>query len=472
MKEISRTTWIITFGIFLVLTILIGTITKTVQMMTHKEEIAVEINSEQIDTGIRLEKEAKAAKTFTSYKTIPSTKIEAIDVPLFQWATEQENAFYKEMQTTEEKLGKSFVAHFNLQSEITKINDDLFSIEMKTEQAVEQDKEYTTVKTFLIDIKQEQMIDIEKLFNENSFTVQERINLMQSQVDKEIGQDIWQKILHDLNNLNIAVQSDEMIFYFNEKEVREDSDVLKVPVPLIDMADFLHEDFYSILISEEMQSEIEQKKAEEEAAKKTETEKHKYIALTFDDGPEIESTTRILETLKAYDAKATFFMLGKNAQKYPELAKQVADQGHEVANHSITHADLNAVNRDRIHQEVTTSIQQIESATGKTPQLFRPPYGNYNDSVTQVAQTTEQTIVLWSIDTYDWKHRNANVTYETVKNNVRPGSIILMHDIHNTTADALPQVMEYLSEEGYEFVTVSELLPYINGQGIGPYYGN
>lgn len=471
VKEISRTTWIIVIALFLVLTITIATITKTVQSMTHKEEIAVEINSEQIDTGIRLEKEVKSANTFTSYKTIPSTKIESIDKTMNKWAKEQEDAFYQEMEQTKEILDKNFVAHFNLQSDITKINDDLFSIEMKLDQAVEQDEEYTYVKTFFINIQTEEIIHMESLFNENNFTVQERIQLMEKHLDEDLDSDKWIDVVNDVNELQIKIELDAMTFYFNDKEVRNDNQVLQVEVPMKDMAMYLNEDYYSAFITEEMQAEIEREEKEEEEARKQETENNKYIALTFDDGPEKESTTRILETLNEYDAKATFFMLGKNAEQYPEVAKQVADEGHEIANHTVTHANLNAINRSRIEEEMTHSKEQIENATGQTPIIFRPPYGNHNDTVLEIAESTDQTIVLWSLDTYDWQHRNANATYQTIIDNVRPGSVILMHDIHQTTADALPKIMEHLSDEGYEFVTVSEILPYIEGEGIGPYYG-
>jgi len=471
LKEISRTTWIIAIGIFVVLTITIGTITKTVQSVTHKEEIAVEVNSEQLDTGIRLDKESKSSNTFTSYKTIPFTKIEAIDVPIKEWATEQEDAFYKEMKKNEEMLGKDFVAHFDLQSDITKVTDDLFSIKMELNQAVEQQDEYTTVQTFLIDLEQEALITMDSVFNQELFTVQERMQLMDDHLEESLDEDVLEEIVANVSEQQVAIHDDEMIFYFNDKEVRTDNSFLQVDIPMIAIAPYLNEKYESLLVSEETKNEIAEKKQKEEEARKKEAENKKYIALTFDDGPQDETTNRILETLDEFDAKATFFMLGKNAEQFPELAKRVADEGHEVANHSITHANLNAMNVNRIEEEMTHSQDQIEEATGERPILFRPPYGNYNDTVLDLAEQTDQSVVLWSLDTYDWQHLNANATYEIVKNNVYPGSIILMHDIHPTTADALPQILQYLSEEGYEFVTASELLPYIDGEGIGPHYG-
>src|SRR5690625_2230469 len=553
VKEISRTTWLIIIGIFLCLTLVIGTTTKVVQSMTYKKEIAVEINSKQIDTGIRIDKESKSANTFTSYRTVPTTSIETIDVPIFQWAKEQEDAFFDEMRKTEENLNQKFVAHFNLDTNITKITDELFSIEMKAEQAVEQSMEYSTMKTFIVDLKKEKIInptdifdenkftlqdrfqlvqnqidkekkkfvahfnldtnitkitdelfsiemkaeqaveqsmeystmktfivDLKKekiinptdIFDENKFTLQDRFQLVQNQIDKEIDPNTWEPALERLQELEVSLHSDEMTFYFNDIDLRENGDVLEVKIPMIELADYLSDDYYNVFITEELQAELEQNKIEEEQARIEAKENHKYIALTLDDGPGPETTTSILDTLKQYDAKATFFMLGNSVEQYPEIAKQVADEGHEIANHSVTHANLNAVNTDRIRQEMTESTQKIEQATGEKPLLFRPPYGNLNETVVSIAQEVNQTIILWSLDTNDWEHRNANATIELAINDAELGSIILMHDLHQTPADALPQIMQRLSSEGYEFVTVSELLPYLDEQGIGPYRGN
>lgn len=468
----NRKTWIVIIGSFLLLTLIIGTTTKVVQSLTYKEAIAVEVNSEQIDTGIRLNKESKSAKTFTSFRTIPSTSIEEIDVPIFEWAKGQEDAFYEEMNHTEEQLGKDFVAHFNLDTTVHKITDDLISIEMKAEQAVEQSNTYVTMKTFTIDLEREEIINLSDIFDESLFSTKDRFQLMVKMMDDKLDYEQWEPALENLDEMEVSVQSESFNFYFNQSELRNGEKSLQVDIPVIELIQYFSEEYYSTYVTEEMEADLEQMKLEQEQAKRDEIENHKFIALTFDDGPDIESTDRILDTLAEYDAKATFFMLSKNAEAYPEIAKRVADEGHEIANHSITHADLNAVNTDRIRQEMTESKTVIEQITGENPTLFRPPYGSKNGTVETIAQESDQAIALWSIDTYDWQHRNASRTIEKVKNQVRPGSVILMHDIHKTTADAVPQIMEYLAAEGYEFITMSELLPYIEGEGIGPYFGN
>ncbi len=472
LKEISRTTWMIAISSFILLTIMIGSTTKVVQSLTHKDALSVEINSEQIDTGFRLDQESKSSDTFTSFRTIPSTSIEEIDVPIYEWATKQEDLFYEEMEKTEDTINNKFVAHFNLHTDISKVTDDLFNVEMEVEQAVEQSEQYIKMKTFIVDLSAERIVNLNEIFDEEVFTTKERFKLIVEQLDEEVDYEVWQPALEELNDLEISLAEDKFTFYFNDKDLRKDNKYVKVSIPTKKLAAYFHSDYYSTFITEEMEAEMEQQRMKDEQDRNNATAKNKYIALTFDDGPEVETTDRILNILDQYDAKATFFMLSKNATAHPDIAKRVADQGHEIANHSITHANLNAVNNNQVKQEITESKKQIEEVTGKTPTLFRPPYGSSNNYVETVAQETNQAIAMWSIDTYDWQHLNANRTIQTIKNEVRPGSIILMHDIHATTADAVPQIMEYLTNEGYEFVTVSELLPYIEGEGIGPYYGN
>lgn len=472
MKDISKITWIIMISSFLLLTIMIGTTTKLVQKYTYKDAIAVEINSEQIEAGIQLEKESKSADHFTSYKSYPTTSIEAIDESIHKWVKTNENEFLDRMNNLEEEEN-NLTARYHLDTEVNKLSDDLYSIKLQSEETIDESDEKISIKTFLINVENEELIDLQDIFDNEKFSVKERFLLMAEQLEEEIDYDTWKPALEDINDLEVYIDSDKFIFYFTDDNlIANDDNVLEVPVATAQLADYLTANYYDLFITDEMESEIEQAKIEEQEAKEEEIAGHKYIALTFDDGPMPESTNRILETLDQYDAKATFFMLGNNVQANPDLAKKVADNGHEIANHSITHADLNKVSAEQVRKEMIDSKKLIENVTGKTPTLFRPPYGSKNDIVHEIANETEQSIALWSIDTYDWQHLNPNATFEKVQTNVKPGSIILMHDIHQESADALPRVMEFLDEEGYEFVTMTELLPYIEGEGIGPYYGN
>ncbi|MFJ7406145.1 MULTISPECIES: polysaccharide deacetylase family protein [unclassified Lysinibacillus] len=197
----------------------------------------------------------------------------------------------------------------------------------------------------------------------------------------------------------------------------------------------------------------------------------KYIALTFDDGPSSKVTPRVLQTLKQHDAKATFFMLGNRVEMYPNIAAQVAAEGHEIANHTFSHPNLKKLTHKEMIEEIDKTNNIIEMATGITSTLFRPPYGVYNQDILNYTTSNNYTTILWSVDSLDWKSRNPITIKKEILSNVTNRSVVLMHDIHTATAEALPELLMSLKKEGYEFVTVSELLT-LKEEKVDPYFGN
>ena len=196
----------------------------------------------------------------------------------------------------------------------------------------------------------------------------------------------------------------------------------------------------------------------------------KYIALTFDDGPHSKVTPQVLEALKEHDVKATFFMLGSQAAANPLMAEKVALAGHEIGNHTNLHQNLANLDTYRIEEEISASARKIEEASGQYPTITRPPYGIFDERVKETAAALGNSLILWSVDSLDWKSRNAKMINEEVLNSITPGAIVLMHDIHQATADALPELLMALINEGYQFVTVSEILSLPVDAGAGPYY--
>ena len=195
----------------------------------------------------------------------------------------------------------------------------------------------------------------------------------------------------------------------------------------------------------------------------------KYVALTFDDGPSSSVTPRVLNYLDQYNAVATFYMLGNQVKANPRIARDVANRGHEIASHSVSHADLTGLGPNGVDKEFANAKSIIKKTTGVTPRTFRPPYGAINQNVKNKAKKYNQPLILWSVDSLDWKYRSKSAVHSRVMNNVHPGAIVLLHDIHSTTADSLPSILKDLKNQGYEFVTVSELLKLNNNSNIGPY---
>ena len=181
----------------------------------------------------------------------------------------------------------------------------------------------------------------------------------------------------------------------------------------------------------------------------------KMVALTFDDGPDPNTTPQALEILKRYGVKGTFFMLGKNVSAYPEVVQKVHKDGHAIGIHTWNHPVLTNIPLDEAKHEIMDTKDIIQKVTGIQTNITRPPYGSINKAV---QYAVDQVFIMWDVDTLDWKSHNTDAILQEVKKEVRPGSIILMHDIHQTSIDPLPTVIEYLQSQGYTLVTVDELL--------------
>ena len=185
------------------------------------------------------------------------------------------------------------------------------------------------------------------------------------------------------------------------------------------------------------------------------------IAITFDDGPHPYLTDRILEILDRYEIKATFFMVGVNVLNYPDVARNVLAAGHEVGNHTFSHSHIAKLNQNEVMKEVGLCEDALEELCEYRPHLFRPPEGAVNMYVEHCTEDQDYTLILWSLDTRDWEHKNTEQIVQSVLSNISPGDIILMHDYigrQSHTPEALEILLPRLMELGYEPVTVSQLL--------------
>ncbi|MBM7816029.1 peptidoglycan/xylan/chitin deacetylase (PgdA/CDA1 family) [Brevibacterium paucivorans] len=182
------------------------------------------------------------------------------------------------------------------------------------------------------------------------------------------------------------------------------------------------------------------------------------VALTYDDGPGgNDLTDRLIKSYKKHNARATFFVIGKNVKEYPEEVKRMVDAGHEVGNHSYTHPILSKVGAKKADKEIADTDAALEDAGLEKPTLLRPPYGATNRKVDEIAGDYDKRVIMWDVDTLDWKTKSTPKTVAAVKNNVHPGSIVLMHSIHQPTVDATDDILKFLEDQGYSMVTVSEL---------------
>lgn len=184
-----------------------------------------------------------------------------------------------------------------------------------------------------------------------------------------------------------------------------------------------------------------------------------FIAMTFDDGPHGVNTPRLLDMLKQRGIKATFFCVGECVAAAPEIAKRIVEEGHEIGNHSWSHPLLSNMSESGVRDQMEKTHQVIKQATGVESKIFRPPYGGFTQRQRNWANAQYgYKIILWDVDPLDWKVRNADHVESEILKQTHAGSIILSHDIHKTTVDAMPATLDALIAKGFKFVTVSELL--------------
>ena len=188
-----------------------------------------------------------------------------------------------------------------------------------------------------------------------------------------------------------------------------------------------------------------------------------YIAITFDDGPHPLHTPRLLDMLRERNISATFYVVGTNTRAHPHLIRRMIAEGHEIGNHTWNHQNLTKISEGAVIKQLEDTKSAIVSACGVSPRTMRPPYGALTTSQRQMIKARfGYPTILWDVDPEDWKRPGSSVVANRIVSNTRGGSIVLAHDIHQGTIDAMPAALDGLLAKGYTFVTVSQLLSQAN----------
>lgn len=262
---------------------------------------------------------------------------------------------------------------------------------------------------------------------------------------------------------NIGIKNNQVAFHFDGGEIGLPA--MGTPTVSLNVADIIEltePSLYAVITNsdgkkEEKEEAVVEEEPDEFYKERDLNAEDKMVALTFDDGPQDGTTERVLNILDDYQAKATFFMLGRSIENFPNLATEVDRRGHEIGNHSYTHADMLTLSIEGVQQEVNDTTALIEAYTNQTPKFFRPPYGSFNDDY---AQGIPLETAYWSVDTEDWLTHDKDMILNEIKQSTVDGSVVLMHDIHEDTVNSLESVIQYLQSEGFKFVTISELKKY------------
>lgn len=383
----------------------------------------------------------------------PKTENDAFNKEVRAYVTTAKKAYLAELEPLNQQ-DEDIVPSLNIDLETVPFKEHYFSFVLTNTTYTGGADEKSMVKTYFYDNVNKQPVTAAELLGNNK----EYLNKLAEYVQNDLltNEELQASIITDNvmaattpkfeNFERFAIRGDAIEFYFDDYEVT--TSTASTPVVAVPL------NFINPILAEAYQVENTSAKNILSPPVRELDPNGKYVALTFDDGPEPGSTEKILDVLDKYNAKATFFLLGNRVQYYPELVQEELKRGHEIGNHSWSHPVLTNLSVAQVQQEVNRTEEAIRNAIGQGATVFRPPYGAINDTVKAQIPTP---VILWSIDTLDWKHRNASQLLPMVQKAMHNHATILMHDIHQSTADGLDGVLAYLSAEGYEFITVSEM---------------
>lgn len=304
------------------------------------------------------------------------------------------------------------------------------------------------VKTYNYDIKQnkkitvENIIDYDNLKKVTNYLNKKLLNNYYKYIDLD---KMKQKIIPNFNNYNLfTFDNNGIIFYFNPDDITNNyHNVISIKIPI--------SEFEYILDLETKQ----EKQVSKEINIKTKVidPNQKVIAITFDDGPS-KYTNKIIEYLNEEDACATFFILGNKVEIYQNTLKKAIEYGNELGNHSYNHKWLTKLETKDLLLQINQTQTTIQELLNYKPTIFRPTYGSLNN---EIRNNINLDIILWNVDTMDWKYKSVDKIVTRATKNIKDGDIILMHDTYERTYKALMKIIPILKEQGFEFVTISEL---------------
>lgn len=333
-------------------------------------------------------------------------------------------------------MKSSNIPELNISYTYKEINENIINVSLQTE--IITDKTINKIKTFTYNKTNDKFLTMEDLVQD--------LDGLDYEVKKELLEKYQDADMDYLSNVSydyFTIDDENLTLYFNPAEIKSKHDeliYLDIPLDslklLIDIDKTEDNDIY--LSIKERNVSLDDK----------------VVALTFDDGPS-KYTNKILDVLKKYDACGTFFLIGNKVDFYGDVLKRMLLEGSEIGNHSYDHKLLTRLSKADFQKEISKTQDAIKKVTGFTPTLFRPTYGGYTNILKSY---TDLKFVLWDVDSRDWQVKTKDKIIKNILPNVKSGSIILMHDNHEYSLNALEDVLKSLKNQGYKFVTVSELL--------------
>ena len=425
-------------------------------------DISSSVTQEIVNTnfdGIRIINENLKDPTKPYSIQYIKTNFESLNIQINKYISDSKNQ-YENIIRLKDTVNKNdpstnLVNNLKISVELFPHQDHYLSLVFTKNVAVKSNTYDTTIYTLFFNIETGEIVDLQQILKDDinhltALSEKVRASILNNQsYQKNINKETLTNVTVAKWNYfqRFSIKNDALVFYFNKGEIGNSS--IGIPTASISLSSIYP------LLAKEFQTGIKNDSVITSPPPTKNNSSDKKVALTFDDGPHPTITTQILNTLEKYDAKATFFVVGNRVEKYSDIVIETLERGHEIGNHSWNHAKLTELSSKQVVEQINSTNNAIKNVLGEYPTVFRPPYGAKNN---QVVSVIDLPVIMWTIDTMDWKYRDSTTLLPMVKKNMHNNAIILMHDIHQSTADGLDSVLKYLHDQGYEFVTVSEIL--------------
>ncbi|KHE70798.1 polysaccharide deacetylase family protein [Halobacillus sp. BBL2006] len=391
----------------------------------------------------------------------PQTPNNQINQTIIDYVNQRKAAFKKESYQSIQKHGKTKSHELHIDFEVLHQGSSFFVVRFEESMDVGLPTLLHAQTIMNFDKKNGKRIEPDQLFKEDRNYVDQLAELTKEELMKETGAEVFhsselQEALKSSYLENIALTTKGIEVYLNQSSE-------KIPDKIVlgqrSINDLLKEEFASALKAEgesrrEKKTSIEDppsSKSEKETVVKSQSDVKK-VAITFDDGPHPKVTPEILQVLDEYKAKATFFMIGKRVNYFPEVAQRVAEKGHEIGNHTWDHSRLTRLTPEEVDEQISKTQEIIEEVTGVQPEVVRLPFGEQPP----ISQKNLQVIPS-DVSGENWQGKEAVELAQDMINEAKDGDVILLHDLQGSTVEVLELVLDALSRQGYQFVTVSEL---------------
>lgn len=426
------------------------------------QNVQTSVKESQIP-GIEIETEIGEYEEYKYALHFPRTESDAINEEIYKFISQQRDQFLELTKNME--IEEGLFSELNLDFEISHISEPFLSIVFTSTTNIPESAQTSTIHTLNFNRLTDSVLTLADILSaENSLEYLQKLSEKQLLQNNQLAELAKTGLLADgisskLKNYETFNLKDQSLnFYFSSDQFHNAKiESFNIALTYNSLTGIINSSFLQsiVQIASTETALLSDTTLATESVVTTLDPNQKYVALTFDDGPHKDYTPQILDTLKKYNAKATFYVLGNRVSYYPDIVKRAYEEGHEIGNHTWSHPNLTSLSQESLIEEINNASNEIAKITGKMPATIRPPYGAYNETVQDFVS---MPIILWSVDTLDWKHKSSARIKQVIQTNVTDGSIILMHDIHQASADALEDVLISLSQQGYQFVTISALL--------------